>query len=331
MARIVLGVGSSHTPQLSTTIDWWQDHADRDRRNKFLVGRDGEAHDFDGLLAVPRWRVGPERLTPEVWTALHERAQQCVVELKDALAAAAPDVVVVVGDDQDEMFLDDGQPTFAVYWGEEIFDIPLSASKREKMPAGLLAASWAAHGEVAEKYPVPGALGRHVIGELVTEEFDVMALSRQPQERSVGHAFTFVRRRLMGEQMIPMLPVALNAYNPPNQPTPRRCFQFGRALRRAIESYPEDITVAVVASGGLSHFVVDEELDQRVLTALRERDADALCTIPRKFLRSGTSETMNWIAAGGALEHLSMELVDYLPAYRSEAGTGVGMCFALWR
>jgi hypothetical protein len=331
VARIVLGVGTSHTPQLSTTIDWWRDHAARDRRNPFLIGRDGQVHDFESLLAMPEWRVGPERLTPEVWTALHERSQACVQQLSEAIASATPDVVVVVGDDQDEMFLDDGQPTFAVYWGEEIFDLPLSDAKRESLPAGLLAASWAAHGEVVEKYPVPGALGRHVIGRLVTDEFDVTALSRQPAGRSVGHAFTFVRRRLMGETVIPLLPVALNAYNPPNQPSPARCFQFGRALRRAIESYPEDLTVAVVASGGLSHFVVDEELDRRVLAALRERDVEALTTVPRRFMRSGTSETLNWIAAGGALEHLSMELVDYLPAYRSEAGTGVGMSFALWR
>jgi hypothetical protein len=131
--------------------------------------------------------------------------------------------------------------------------------------------------------------------------------------------------------MIPILPVALNAYNPPNQPTPRRCFMFGRALRRAIESFPGDLRVAIVASGGLSHFVVDEELDNRILTALRDRDVEALTTIPRRFMRSGTSETLNWIAAGGALEHLNMELVDYIPAYRSAAGTGVGMSFAQWR
>jgi hypothetical protein len=331
MAKIVLGLGTSHTPQLSTTTDWWEDHAARDRRNPFLLGRDGEAYVFDELVAVPEWNVPPEQLTPEVWDTLHERSQKAIASLGETLAGVAPDAVVVIGDDQSEMFLEDGQPTFAVYYGSEIFDIPLAEAKRASMPKGLLAASWAAHGEEVEAYDVPAALGEHVIGALMAEEFDVTALSRQPRDRSVGHAFTFVRRRLMGEQMIPILPVALNAYNPPNQPTPRRCFMFGRALRRAIESFPEDIRVAVVASGGLSHFVVDEELDNRVLTALRDRDVEALTTIPRRFMRSGTSETLNWIAAGGALEHLSMELVDYIPAYRSLAGTGVGMSFALWR
>jgi hypothetical protein len=47
-------------------------------------------------------------------------------------------------------------------------------------------------------------------------------------------------------------------------------------------------------------------------------------------LQSGSSEILNWIAAGGALEGLRMELVDYIPGYRSEGGTGVGMAFAKW-
>jgi 3-O-methylgallate 3,4-dioxygenase len=331
MAQIVLGLGSSHTPQLNTTTSWWEDHAARDMRNPFLLGRDGEAHVYDELLAVPEWNVSKDRLTPEVWESLYERSQQGIADLKRILAEVAPDVVVVVGDDQAEMFLEDGQPTFAIYYGDEIRDVPLTQTKRDSMAKGLLAASWAVHGEEVEAYPVHAGLGEHVIGEMMADEFDVTALSRQPGDRSVGHAFTYVRRRLMGDKAIPMLPVALNSYNPPNQPTPRRCYLFGQALRRAIESYPEDLRVAVVASGGLSHFVVDEELDDRVLTGLREKDGESLMSIPRKYMRSGTSEILNWLAAGGALEHLDMEVIDYIPAYRSEAGTGVGMSFAVWR
>ena len=330
MARIVLGLGSSHTPQLSTETSWWEDHANRDRRNPQLLGRDGEMHVYDELAAVPEWSVAAERLTPQVWESLHARAQDALAVLRARLEAVAPDVVVVIGDDQEEMFRDDGMPTFAVYYGDAIYDMPPSDARKSAMPDGLRAALWAAHGEVIEKYDVPGDLGRHVVERLILDEFDVVALSRQPQERSVGHAFTFVRRRLMGEDMIPLLPVAVNAYNPPNQPSPRRCFLLGRALRRAIESYPEDLRVAVVASGGLSHFVVDEQLDKRILSGLQSRDTDALTTIPRRFMRSGTSESLNWIAAGAALEALDMDVVDYIPAYRSAAGTGVGMAFAVW-
>lgn len=331
MARIVLGVGSSHSPQLSTTTDWWEDHAARDRRNPQLLGRDGEMHTYDELVAVPEWTVPPERLTSDVWAACHRRAQDAIAVLAKELAEAAPDAVVVVGDDQAELFLDDGTPTFAVLHGSEIVDMPHSSEKLASMPAGLRAASWAQHADTREAYPVPAELGRHVVESLAVEEFDVTALTRQPEGRSLGHAFTFARRRLMGESVVPMLPVAVNAYYPPNVPTPRRCYRFGRALRQAVETYPEDMSVAVVASGGLSHFVVDEALDGRVIEGLRTRDVEALTTIPRRFLRSGTSETLNWITAGGALEHLAMELVDYVPAYRSPAGTGVGMAFAIWR
>jgi 3-O-methylgallate 3,4-dioxygenase len=47
-------------------------------------------------------------------------------------------------------------------------------------------------------------------------------------------------------------------------------------------------------------------------------------------LQWANGETKNWIAAGGALERLDMHLIDYVPGYRSPAGTGVGMTFASW-
>ena len=56
----------------------------------------------------------------------------------------------------------------------------------------------------------------------------------------------------------------------------------------------------VVASGGLSHFVVDEELDQIVLGAMRANDGEALRRIDPRRLNSGTSEVRNWIAASAA-------------------------------
>jgi 3-O-methylgallate 3,4-dioxygenase len=89
--------------------------------------------------------------------------------------------------------------------------------------------------------------------------------------------------------------------------------------------------VGVLASGGLSHFAVDEALDRRVLDACRTRDADSLGTIPMERLNSGTSEIRNWIAAAGALEGLDTAWQDYVPCYRSLAGTGCGMGFAVWR
>jgi hypothetical protein len=331
MAKIVLGLGSSHSPQLNTTTDWWTNHAERDKKNGYLLGRDGEVHNYQGLAEVAAWAVPPEQLTPEVWESKYNRAQASIETLKGELLAAAPDVVVVVGDDQNEMFLDDGMPAFGVYYGDSLYDYPVSEERKARLMPGQLAAQWAFHDQDGEKYTVPSGLGEHVVRELVSDEFDVTAVRRQPEGRNAGHAFTFVRRRLMGETMIPLLPVLLNSYNLPNVPSPRRAYYFGRSLRRAIETFPEDLRVAVVASGGLSHFVVDEELDHRILDGLRDRDAESLSTIPRKYMRSGTSEGLNWIAGGAALEGLSMQLVDYVPAYRSPVGTGVGMAFAVWK
>src|SRR3546814_474415 len=111
-----------------------------------------------------------------------------------------------------------------------------------------------------------------------------------------GHAFGFVHRQLMDEaNPLPIVPLALNTYYAPNQPTPRRCYALGQAIRRAVESYPEDIKVGVIASGGLSHFVVDEELDRGLIEAIRTKDVAALTSMDRSKLNSGSSEIRNWI------------------------------------
>jgi hypothetical protein len=153
----------------------------------------------------------------------------------------------------------------------------------------------------------------------------------QPRHAPFGHAWGFVHQRLVGERAIPIVPVLLNTYYPPNQPTPGRCYRLGRAIRRAIEAWPPARRIGVVASGGLSHFYVDEALDRHVLALLGKKDADGIAALPREQLESGSSEIRNWLAAAGALEHLDMQLVDYVPCYRSEAGSGVGMAFAIWR
>ena len=119
----------------------------------------------------------------------------------------------------------------------------------------------------------------------------------------------------------------------PNQPTPRRAFALGEAIAGAIAAWEEPASVAVIASGGLSHFVVDENLDRTLLRALQQRDAAGLRAIPRTQLYSAASEALNWVALGGAMQKtaLKMELLDYVPVYRTPAGTGGGWAFARWR
>ena len=135
---------------------------------------------------------------------------------------------------------------------------------------------------------------------------------------------------LMQGQTIPVVPIMQNTYYPPNQPRPRRSYEFGSALRNAIETWKSHARVAVLASGGFSHFVLDEELDHKALQALQDKDIDAIASLPLERLQSGTSEIRNWITTAGAVQHLDMEVFDYVPCYRSLAGTGCAMAFAQW-
>jgi hypothetical protein len=101
-------------------------------------------------------------------------------------------------------------------------------------------------------------------------------------------------------------------------------------LRRAVETWAPDARVAVIASGGLTHFVIDEDLDRGVLDSIAAKDAAGLAGIPRGKLRSGNSEILNWVTAAAVLEGLTPTILDYVPGYRTPAGTGTGMAFARW-
>src|SRR5262249_52423074 len=136
-----------------------------------------------------------------------------------------------------------------------------------------------------------------------------------PHEQGLPHGVAFIVKRLYRNDPGAILPVFQNTCYPPNQPTPRRCFALGRAIAAAIADWRESRTVAIIASGGLSHFVVDEELDRTLLTALEHRDATALQTLPRQRLHSAASEALNWVTLGGAMDAtpLKMELLAYVP------------------
>lgn len=110
--------------------------------------------------------------------------------------------------------------------------------------------------------------------------------------------------------------------------TPRRCVALGAALRELIALWPENLRVGVIASGGLSHFVVDEELDQTVITALRDKDTATLAALDPRRLQAGSSEIRNWLVVAEMARALDLEWIDYVPGYRSPALTGTGLAFA---
>jgi hypothetical protein len=320
MAQVVLGIGSSHSPMLSTPHEAFAGHADRDR---------ARVPGFDALARDRAAWIGRE-LVPDVTRARHEATQAALGRLAGVLAEAAPDVVIVIGDDQAEWFSPDSQPALCIYWGDAVENLPPPV---ERMAPSLRSAYWGYYGDGTNRaFPVDAALGRHLVEALTREhEFDVAHVRVQPRHAPFGHAWSFVHQRLVGERIVPIVPVLLNTYYPPNQPTPNRCYHLGRAIRDVVLAWRAPARVGIIASGGLSHFVVDEALDRRVLGLLADRDAAGIAAVAPAELESGNSEIRNWIAAAGALEHLQMKLVDYVPCYRSEAGTGVGMAFAVWQ
>src|SRR5207244_862078 len=130
----------------------------------------------------------------------------------------------------------------------------------------------------------------HIVDCLMDGGFDLAHASQLDGELGLGHAYGFVFGRLMNGKTVPMVPVILNTLYPPNQPSAARCYALGQAVRRAVESWPSDARVAVVGSGGLSHFVIDEDIDQRFIAALRAGKAEGFASLPRERLESGTGE-----------------------------------------
>jgi Catalytic LigB subunit of aromatic ring-opening dioxygenase len=327
MAKIVLGIGSSHTPMLNAPLGDWPRFIERDRARAHL-DKAGNPMTYDQLAALAGDSIARE-LQPEVLAERHAAAAAQVARLAEALRRAELDTLIIVGDDQKELYQTDNLPSMLVYHGKSIRNVPLAANHPGPDWSRAAAARYYER-ETPREYPVDSELALHVIGHLVEREFDVSVADTIADGYGEGHAFGFVHNRLLEGATVPVLPIFLNTYYPPNQPTPRRCHRLGQEIRRAVESLPRDARVGVIASGGLSHFTVDEELDGRVIRALRERDAEALHALPRRQLNSGNSEIRNWICMAGAVEHLALSSLEYIPAYRTPAGTGTGLCFAIW-
>ena len=330
MAEIVFGLASSHSPQLSTPAEGWPARGENDKRNRMLIGTDGIHSDYEDLLGRTDVNRIAKELTPEKMEERHQRNQKGIAKLSKALYEAKLDVLVMFGDDQQEYLQDDNMPAFCVYWGNEV-----NVSGRGGDPR-TGTASLIGYSTEDRIVPTNGALGRHLIECLMESEFDVGTSQYLNPEKGgqskggIGHAFGYVYHRLMTDNLIPTVPFMVNTYFPPNQPTPKRCYDLGRGVREAIEAWPVKARVGVLASGGLSHFVVDEEMDQMALEGMKEKSVDKLSMIPRERLNAGSSEIRNWISVTGASEHLDMELIDYVPCYRSPAGTGCAMGFATW-
>lgn len=356
MARIVLGIGTSHTGMFAIDPSEWIAYDELDRgKDELVFPPGGLAMSFQQAVDsyVPDGIKNKDR-SVEAFRAEAARCQAALDTLAETLAAAKPDITVIVSDDQDEWYFEDNMPSFLVYWGKTVTLKPREVKEGDRIEQ-LIADGY---GKKQLDAAVASDLGRHVIDHLIDHDFDIsqatyqraryggrvarryptrdgeLGVVRDTPEKAQGipHGFAFVMTRLLDTSTSLILPIVQNTCYPPNVPTSRRCFAFGQAIADAIESWDSDARVAIVASGGLSHFVIDEEFDRSVLKGLAEKDEKALTTLPRARYYSATSESLNWVTVGGALHRsdLNFELVDYVPTYRSEAGTGGGWGFGRW-
>ncbi len=329
MAEIVIGMGAAHTPLLTLDCEHWMQRAAADYANSALNLSDGRAVTYEALLQ----EVGPRfeaEVDPDILLRKAAGCADALDRLAQDLAAAAPDVVVIVGDDQRELFDANNQPVLAVYHGEEV--VTHDRFGHDDAPAWMQQMGQGYLMDDVHRFPGAPAFALALIEGLMQRDVDVTSVANVPDGRKAGfgHAYGFIIQRLLRRRPVPVVPLLLNTYYPPNVPTARRAYRIGQAVADAIAACPLQARVAVIASGGLSHFVVDEGLDRGVLQAFERGDAEHLCRIPREALLSGSSEILNWVMTAGAVAQLPFRWHRYFPLYRTAAGTGVGAGFAVW-
>jgi len=332
MAKIVASIGTSHSPILIITPRQWPDRVAQEMESEDLYDLAGNRVSYRQLARQVGDRYARVANTAN-FVQWYERSQRALDRLVSDLDEISPDVVIVVGDDQEEMFGPNNLPAISIFDGDKI--ITERAPHKGDTPQWVLDADKGYGADCHHEFEAAPQLARALIGDLIDHDFDVSVSHGVPAGgpyRGFGHAITYPMLRLMTKRRIPVVPILLNTFYPPNQPTPSRCFDLGHALRNAVERYQENLRVVVLASGGLSHFVTDEALDHKVIKALREGDELTLRTLPCKLLNSGNSEIRNWIVMGGAIAGLEMQMrwCEYVPVYRSPAGTGIGLAFARW-
>lgn len=336
MAEIVLGIWTTHGPQLNTTPEQWMARVPDDERRSHWYK--GELLAFDELVERRSGERLDEQVTLDVRSARHARCQTAIAELAATWARVRPDVCIIFGNDQRELVLPELQPAFTVYHGDTFWNGPLSARRASHLPPGIAEGEWANRPRERTEYPGLPALAERVIAAGIDEGWDFAASNAWPEHgpdhHHVGtpHAFAFLIRRIMNDAAVPILPIIANTFFPPNQPRPWRCFELGRLVHRVVTSWDDDVRVAVIGSGGMTHFVINEEFDRRMLDAIQTRDEAFLRRVDPILMKDGTSELLNWISAAGCLFQTGLAggLVDYVPCYRTVAGSGTAQGFVVW-
>ena len=334
MAKIIFGFGTSHSPLLSTPPDKWHLRVEADKKNPSLEYKE-KSYTFDALASLRKDENLEHQSSLAVRTQRHEASQLAIKNLSDKFEESAPDVLIIIGNDQREIFHENNTPAISMLYGDSVDHMAIPAERLAKMPPGIAIGAQGCSAISDTTYPIDADLSSYIISSLTENHFDLTAMKALPDgangKRGMSHAYGFIYRRIMTKP-IPAVHVCLNTFYPPNQPTAARCVALGKAIGRAILNYDKELKVAVCGSGGLSHFVIDEDLDKLVVDGLEKLDLEALSSLPEELLCSGTSEIKNWITAAAIMaeSNLKISSSEYIPCYRSEAGTGNAMGFMTW-
>jgi len=242
-------------------------------------------------------------------------ARRALGEMRERLAAARPDVVVLFTNDHLLNWPINNTPEYTVGIGEE----------------HVGPADWYDEWLALAKYRIPGhpALARHIVNEGARRRLALSYLRQMQFDDGVSVPMHY----LNPAGSVALVPVSMNCTVPPI-PTPERAYHVGLTLRDVLRAYPGDERIAVLATGGLSHepggpryFWVDEEFDRWFLDLLKKGDHAALlseCTLERmeEAGSGGTAELLAWILVL-AFTTGPAEVLAYMPAIAWRSGTGM--------
>jgi len=203
-----------------------------------------------------------------------------------------PDVLLFFYNDHANSFFFDFYPTFAI-GVSPTFELADEGAGRRPLP------SIKGHSELAI----------HVTESLVNDEFDMAVFQDKPLDHGCHSPLPLLWPH-KPDWPAAVVPIQVNVLQYP-MPTASRCFKLGQAVRRAVESFPEDLRVVVVGTGGLSHQIHGErtgfnntEWDMQFLELLEHDPAKLTAMKHADYVRLGGaegSEVIMWLAMRGAL------------------------------
>jgi aromatic ring-opening dioxygenase LigB subunit len=309
MGNIIAAMASSHAYTFLEPNTW-------DKRREFT--RSNYKKRF-GVEPPDQPQVAEETL--ESNEARYRRIREGLAFLRDKVLALRPEVLVVIGDDQNENFLENNLPQFAIYLGKEFV-----AADRE--------------GREGHRYRCDADAAWTILEQSVEEGIDLASSTVFPKGHLISHAHREPLEYFGIDGAAAIVPIFINAIHVP-APTPARCYQFGETLKKVIGLLPESKRIMVYASGGLSHFTagypwphykgpctmgsICHDFDRKVVAWMQNGKGDQLAALTNKdLIQNGEIELRQWITLMGIVGSSKPEFLVYEPFYRGLLGMAVG-------